>query len=94
MKEMVPILDHAAQQSDRWMFIALLAIGLLAMWMLARYFARQHDVLSAKLDETNKYVRETVTNLVAKTNTALEANTAAFREIEPLLRGENGGYRK
>jgi hypothetical protein len=37
----IQAVDHAAHQDDRWMFVALLAIGLVTIYFLARYFMRQ-----------------------------------------------------
>ena len=37
----IQAVDHAAHQDDRWMFVALLVIGMVTIYFLARYFMRQ-----------------------------------------------------
>ena len=37
----ISAVDHAAHQDDRWMFVALLVIGLVTIYFLTRYFMRQ-----------------------------------------------------
>ena len=39
--KVIEALDHAAHQDDRWMFVALLVIGLVTIYFLTRYFMRQ-----------------------------------------------------
>lgn len=78
------VIDTASQQNDRWLFIALLVIGLLAMWMLAKYFTGQISSLATKHDELNKFVRDELTKIVAETEAAITANTTALREIREM----------
>jgi hypothetical protein len=42
--------NHAASQSDRWMFVALLVIGLLAIGYLFRFFTQRIDALQTRMD--------------------------------------------
>lgn len=42
--------NHAAAQSDRWMFVALLVIGLLAIGYLFRFFTNRIDALQTRMD--------------------------------------------
>lgn len=85
MTDLKTLVDHASTQSDRWLFIALLVIGLLAIWMLVKYFTRQISSLAGKHDELNKFVRDEHSQLVGKCTDALNANT---RVIERLQRRE------
>jgi len=39
--KVIEAVDHAAHQDDRWMFVALLVIGLVTIYFLTRYFMRQ-----------------------------------------------------
>ena len=41
--------DHAAHQDDRWMFVALLFIGMVTIYFLARYFMRQIENLQREI---------------------------------------------
>jgi hypothetical protein len=42
--------NHAAGQSDRWMFVALLVIGMLAIGYLFRFFTQRIDALQTRMD--------------------------------------------
>jgi hypothetical protein len=42
--------NHASAQSDRWMFVALLVIGLLAIGYLFRFFTQRIDALQTRMD--------------------------------------------
>jgi hypothetical protein len=42
--------NHAASQSDRWMFVALLVIGLLSIGYLFRFFTQRIDALQTRMD--------------------------------------------
>lgn len=75
------IIDNAASQSDRWLFIALLVIGLLAIYVLARYFTGQISSLATKHDELNKFVRDELGEVVGKCTDALNANTRVLEKI-------------
>lgn len=47
-------ISFAASQSDRWLFVALLVIGMSAVWFLFRYFTGRIDGLQQRMDEQNK----------------------------------------
>ena len=42
--------NHMSAQSDRWMFVALLVIGLLAIGYLFRFFTQRIDALQTRMD--------------------------------------------
>jgi hypothetical protein len=42
--------NHASAQSDRWMFVALLVIGLLSIGYLFRFFTQRIDALQNRMD--------------------------------------------
>ena len=42
--------NHASMQSDRWMFVALLVVGLLAIGYLFRFFTQRIDALQTRMD--------------------------------------------
>lgn len=51
----VTTIDHAAHQDDRWMFVALLFVGLVTIYFLTRYFMRQiaelqHEIAAVRSD--------------------------------------------
>ena len=51
------LINHAATQSDRWMFIALLVIGVTAISILFKYFTGRIDALQDRMDsQTAEFV--------------------------------------
>ena len=42
--------NHAAAQSDRWMFVALLVIGIFSIGYLFRFFTQRIDALQNRMD--------------------------------------------
>ena len=49
--------NFAAGQSDRWLFVALLVIGLAAIGVLFRYFTARLDTLQDRMDgQTAEFV--------------------------------------
>ena len=56
----ISAVDHAVRQDDRWMFVALLVIGLVTIYFLTRYFMRQ----IAELQHEIAAVRRCVSNSV------------------------------
>lgn len=50
-------IGHAAAQSDRWLFVALLVIGISAIGILFRYFTGRLDALQTRMDsQTAEFV--------------------------------------
>ncbi len=46
--------NYAAMQSDRWLFVALLVIGLLAIGVLFKFFTGKIDSLQERMDSQNE----------------------------------------
>jgi predicted Holliday junction resolvase-like endonuclease len=46
--------NYAAMQSDRWLFVALLVIGLLAIGVLFKFFTGKLDSLQERMDKQNE----------------------------------------
>lgn len=42
--------NHAAAQTDRWMFVALLVIGMFSIGYLFRFFTQRIDALQNRMD--------------------------------------------
>jgi hypothetical protein len=54
---MLETISHAAAQSDRWLFVALLVIGISAIGILFRYFTARLDTLQDRMDgQTAEFV--------------------------------------
>lgn len=75
------LIDGAANQSDRWLFVALLVIGILVVGYLFKYFTGQISNIATKNDETNKFVREELASLVGEAKAVIAANTDIMREF-------------
>jgi hypothetical protein len=57
-KEILDITNYASGQSDRWLFVALLVIGLAAIGVLFRYFTGRLDNLQTRMDtQTAEFVQ-------------------------------------
>ncbi len=52
LDETLKTIDHASHQDDRWMFIALLVIGLITIRFLAQYFIHQVEELQREIVAT------------------------------------------
>jgi type VI protein secretion system component VasK len=56
-KQLLEVTNFAAGQSDRWLFVALLIIGLAAIGILFRYFTARLDSLQDRMDsQTTEFV--------------------------------------
>jgi hypothetical protein len=56
-KQILEVTNFAAGQSDRWLFVALLIIGLTAIGILFRYFTARLDTLQDRMDaQTTEFV--------------------------------------
>jgi hypothetical protein len=81
--------DHAAKQDDRWLFIALLVIGLITIWFITKYFMAQVVSLTEKVhkiqDNFTSYLqgqnKETVAAL-AKASMIIEQNSLVIADLK------------
>ena len=76
-------INYAAGQSDRWMFIALLVIGISAISILFRYFTARLDTLQDRMDRQNA---EFVSHLKTANQEMLEVISSAKVVIERVER--------
>lgn len=72
--EVTRFIDHAAVQNDRYLFVALLVLVIVAAFLLVRWAITQNVKL-------NEQARQDGQRLA----TVVEANTAAFREQSQAL---------
>lgn len=76
MKEITDLTNHAAQQSDRWLFIAVLIVSLVAMFTLWRWIVADRDKLATRLTNiTDRHIEmtERVAQVVANNTQAINA---------------------
>lgn len=76
-------ISFAAHQSDRWLFVALLVIGMAAVWFLFRYFTGRIDRLQARMDEQTE---DFVAHLKKANAEMLEVIASAKAVIERVER--------
>ena len=57
-KQLLELTNYASGQSDRWLFVCLLVIGLAAIGVLFRYFTGRLDNLQTRMDtQTAEFVQ-------------------------------------
>jgi uncharacterized membrane-anchored protein YhcB (DUF1043 family) len=90
-------IDHASRQDDRWLFIALLVIGLITIWFLARYFISQVEALQREIvatrTEFEQHLKTANAEMVAaltKSSEIIAQNSAILEQIYQRL-GADGG---
>lgn len=95
MTEVVDIANYAASQSDRWLFVALIVIGILSIGILFRYFTGRLDVLQKRMDnQTEEFLTHLKTAnmemlaVLSKATTTIERNTALLEKLDRQLHAE------
>jgi hypothetical protein len=82
-KQILDVTNFAAGQSDRWLFVALLVIGLAAIGVLFRYFTGRLDSLQDRMDSQTA---EFVTHLKTANQEMLSVIASAKSVIERVER--------
>lgn len=78
-KELIETATFAAAQSDRWLFVCLLLIGVFSIGILFRYFTGRLDSLQDRMDKQNS---EFISHLKTANTEMLEVIAAAKSVIE------------
>jgi hypothetical protein len=92
-------ISHISNQSDRWIFVALLAIGIFAAWMLFKHFTSREQALEAKIDRIGADSKEQgqqfisylqtanreLTQILTETNATLHRNAVLMERVERKL---------
>ena len=91
--DLVQVVSAAAQQSDRWLFIASLVVFGVFAAAVMRYFVRQHERLLEDHKEARDTYQESLRGMVAEQSAAnakliacLESNTRVLEECRDELR--------
>jgi len=87
-------INYASSQTDRWMFVALLAIGLAAVGILFKFFTARLDAIQQRMDDqTREFVdhlkdsnREMLT-LISSSQDAINRNSQIMERVERKLEG-------
>lgn len=94
MTEVIETANYVSQQTDRWLFVALLVIGLTAIGILFRYFTGRLDSLQTRIDaQTHDFLSHLKTSnkemldVVALANATISKNSTLFERLERKLGG-------
>ena len=92
INEAIQAVDHAAHQDDRWMFVALLVIGLVTIYFLARYFMRQIAALQTEIagvrSDFETHLKTANADMVAaltKSSEVIAHNSTVLEQIQRKL---------
>lgn len=92
MGQVIETANYAAQQSDRWMFVALLVIGLLCIGVLFKYFTNRLDTLQSRMDsQTQEFMSHLKTankemlDVIAMSNSTIAKNSILLERIDKKL---------
>ena len=81
MNEIANLTDHAAQQSDRWLFIAALVVLILFSLVIWRWIVADRDKLGSRLTEiTDRHI-----TAVEKMTEVVTNNTLALNEVKGAM---------
>ena len=90
----IKTIDHAAHQDDRWMFVALLVVGMVTIYFLTRYFMREVAELQREIVEVRTefetHLRTANADMVAaltKSTEVIAHNSAIIEQIQRKLMG-------
>jgi hypothetical protein len=94
LEKAISAVDHAAHQDDRWMFVALLVVGLVTIYFLARYFMGevaelQREIVAVRT-EFETHLRTANADMVAaltKSTEVIAHNSAIIEQIRDRLKG-------
>jgi hypothetical protein len=82
-QNLIDATNFAAGQSDRWLFVALLIIGITAIGILFRYFTARLDTLQDRMDKQNA---DFVAHLTTANREMLDVISSAKTVIERVER--------
>jgi hypothetical protein len=94
MTEVIETANYVSLQSDRWLFVALLVIGLTAIGVLFKYFTGRLDGLQTRIDtQTNDFVshlkaaNKEMLDVIALANSTISKNSTLLERLERKLSG-------
>ena len=83
------VVDHASQQSDRWLFVAALVCGGLALFFAAKWLTSQYQKMLEQWRTDILAMQKELRDLHNERITAVETYAAELRQII-REQGENG----
>jgi len=75
-----------AAQSDRWLFVAMLILGILAMGWMVKYFTSQLSAARIDIDAARKEFTAYLQAANAEMTKALARNTEIIERMEGMLK--------
>jgi len=92
MSEYLETITYATSQSDRWLFVALLVIGLFCITFLFRWFTGRLERVESKMESQNKEfvshlqtANKEMLEVLNIANQTINKNTAIMERIETKL---------
>lgn len=92
MNEYIETISFASNQSDRWMFVALLIIGIFAIIVLFRFFTTRLERVEKKMDQVQadfnthlKTVNKEMLEVLSVSNQTIGRNMTILDRIERKL---------
>lgn len=81
MSDLVGITNHAAAQTDRWLFIAILVVGGFVAWLSAKWLAAQYNRIMDQWRADMKAMQDQILALHRERVAAAETWNKELREI-------------
>ena len=99
VKQFTEAVTYASNQNDRWMFVALLGIGIVFVVFLIRFFMKRFDDLQKRIDhqqekfekQNNDFVQHLKQNnkemleVIATAHSTISRNTLVMERLEKRL---------
>ena len=92
MSDHIKTITEIAQQSDRWMFVALLVVGIFAVIVLFRFFTSRLDKVEKKMDQVQsdfnshlKTANKEMLEVLSLSNQTIGRNMTILDRIERKL---------
>jgi hypothetical protein len=88
MNDLQTIVDHAAVQNDRWLFLALLVLTIIGTVFFWRWLTGDREKLANRLTEiTDRHIasQEKVTEVVANNTMVMRETQAAMRDVQAAI---------
>lgn len=99
IKQFTEAVTFASSQNDRWMFVALLAIGIIFVGIMTKFFMKRFDDLQKRIDyqqekfekQNSEFVQHLKQNnkemleVIATAHSTISRNTFVMERIEKKL---------
>ena len=92
IKSAIETINYASGQSDRWMFIALLALGIIAVSIVFKYLTSRLDKVEKKMEQVQiefnshlKTANKDMLEVLSMSNQTIGRNMTILDRIERKL---------